>query len=108
MAPNLHLYPVLDKRETPTRMAYRKELHPTAQDRIDLLNQLPHWLRPKIPENLFELVEQGRPFSCLSAITAASIVPGDFEHDGTSTPEIRNSRLAAGPAALLLVHFHQQ
>jgi len=43
-------------------VADREVLHPTAQDRIDLLDQLPHWLGPKIPENLFELVEQGRPF----------------------------------------------
>src|SRR5215472_5427543 len=35
--------------------------------------------------------------SCLSAITAASIVPGDSEHDGTQSQETRNSRLAAGP-----------
>jgi hypothetical protein len=62
MAPNLHLYPVPEKRETPTRVAYREVLHPTAQDRIDLLNHLPHWLRPKIPENLLELAEQDRPF----------------------------------------------
>jgi hypothetical protein len=62
MAPNLHLYPVPDKRETPTRVAYREGLHPSTQDRIDLLDHHPYWLGPKIPENLFELVEQGRPF----------------------------------------------
>jgi len=47
--------------------------------------------------------------SCLSAITAASIVPGDSEHDGTPTPEIRNSRLAAGPPYGASPHsLHQQ
>jgi hypothetical protein len=54
MAPNLPLYPVPDKRETPTRVAYREVLHPPTQDRIDLLDHLPYGLGPKIPENLFE------------------------------------------------------
>src|SRR5450755_375918 len=35
--------------------------------------------------------------SCLSALAAASIVPGDSGHDGTQTQEIRSSRLAEGP-----------
>src|SRR5450631_440614 len=35
--------------------------------------------------------------SCLSALAAASIVPGDSEHDGTQNQEIRSSRLAEGP-----------
>src|SRR6516164_6906878 len=35
--------------------------------------------------------------SCLSAITAASIVPDDSEHDGTQIREIRSFRLAAAP-----------
>src|SRR4029434_8904264 len=35
--------------------------------------------------------------SYLSAIAAASIVPGDSESDGTQSPEIRSSPLAEGP-----------
>src|SRR5207247_8373800 len=35
--------------------------------------------------------------SCLLAITAASIAPGESGHDGTQIQEIRNSRLALGP-----------
>jgi hypothetical protein len=62
MTPNLHFYPVLDVRETPTRVAYREVLHPAAQDRIDLLDHLLHGLGPKIPESLFEFAEQSRPF----------------------------------------------
>jgi hypothetical protein len=40
MAPNPRLYPVSDVGETPTRVAYCEVLHPTAQDRIDLLDKV--------------------------------------------------------------------
>jgi hypothetical protein len=39
MAPDLFLNPITDERETPTGVTHRKVIHPTAQDRIDLVDQ---------------------------------------------------------------------
>src|ERR1039458_2986789 len=44
MAPNLLFYPVSDKRKAFTRIAYCKVVHPTAKDRIDLLDHSLHRL----------------------------------------------------------------
>ena len=60
VAPNLLLYPVSDIRETPARVADGKVLHPAPQDRIDLLDQLPHGLRAIASEDGLELAQQGR------------------------------------------------
>ena len=62
MTPNLLFYPVSDIGETPARMPDGKVFHPTTQDRINLLDHSAHRLRARGPENLPELVEQGRPF----------------------------------------------
>jgi hypothetical protein len=43
-------------------MAYGKVLHPTAQDRVDLLDHPSHRLGTGAPEDLFELAKQFRPF----------------------------------------------
>lgn len=61
VAPNLLLYPVSDIRETPAGVTDRKVVHPTAQDRIDLLDQLPHGLRAMASEDQLELAQQCRP-----------------------------------------------
>jgi hypothetical protein len=47
MTPNPRLHPVSDKGETSAGVANREVLHPTAQDRIDLLDH---------PEKRFVLV----------------------------------------------------
>ncbi len=62
LAPNLLLHPVSNLREAPTRVAHRKVIDPAAQDRIDLLDQVPDGLRAIAPENQLELAQQGRPF----------------------------------------------
>jgi hypothetical protein len=108
MTPNLHLYPVLDIRETPTRVAYREVLHPPAQDRIDLLDHLPHWLGPKIPENLFELAEQGRPFLAFRQSQRHPSSPAT-----PNTTELKPEKseplasLQVHFTALFLIHLHQ-
>ena len=55
VAPNPLLYPVADVREAATRVARRKVIHPTAQDRIDLLNQIPNGLRAMASDDQLEL-----------------------------------------------------
>jgi hypothetical protein len=60
--PDLLFYPVSDVGETPARVADREVLHPTAQDRVDLLNHPTHRLGARDPEDLFEFAQQGRPF----------------------------------------------
>ena len=55
VAPDLRLYPVSNVRETPARVTYRKVLHPAAQDRINLLDQLRDRLGLKASENRLEL-----------------------------------------------------
>jgi hypothetical protein len=44
MTPDLLFYPVSDVGETPARVANREVLHPTAQDRVDLLDHPAHRL----------------------------------------------------------------
>jgi hypothetical protein len=51
VAPNLFLNPLADERETPTGMTYRKVVHPTTQDRIDLLDQSTDRLGSEAPED---------------------------------------------------------
>src|SRR5215472_1993999 len=60
--PDLLFYPVSDVGETPARVADREVLHPTAQDRVDLLDHTVQRLGARDPENLFEFAQQGRPF----------------------------------------------
>ena len=50
MSPNLLFYPVSDVGETPARVADREVLHPTAQDRVDLLDHAAHGLGARDPE----------------------------------------------------------
>ena len=44
VAPNLLLHPVSDIREAPTGVANREVLHPTAQDRVDLIDHTAYGL----------------------------------------------------------------
>jgi hypothetical protein len=71
--------PVSDVGETDTRVAYGEVLHPTTQNRVDLLDHLLHRPGAGSPEDVSELAEQGRHVSYPSVITAASIVPGDSD-----------------------------
>ena len=44
MAADLLLNPIADERETPTGVTHRKVIHPTAKDRIDLVDQVTNGL----------------------------------------------------------------
>src|ERR1700746_1064391 len=61
VAPNLLFYPVSDVPEAPARMSDREVVHPAAQNRIDLFDQLPDGPGAKASENRLELAQQGRP-----------------------------------------------
>jgi hypothetical protein len=60
MPPDLLLHPVFDKREVPTRVSYRKVVHPAPQNRVDPFDDPLHRLAGVPPEDLFELVQQRR------------------------------------------------
>jgi hypothetical protein len=62
MSPNLLLYPVSNKRKAFTRIAHGKVVHPTAKDRVDLLNHPLHRLADILSEDLLQLCQQRRPF----------------------------------------------
>src|SRR3954447_25729231 len=57
MAPYLHLHPVSNKREAPTRMTYCEVLHPTTQNWINLVDYSSHGLRTRRSKDFFELAE---------------------------------------------------
>src|SRR5215467_5085803 len=66
--PNLLLYRYCDHRETSTRIANLKVIHPAAQDRIDHLNHFSHRLADVASEDLPELCEQRCPLLQLRRI----------------------------------------
>jgi len=51
MPPNLLLYPVSDKRKAFARIADGKVVHPTAKDRVDLLDHPLHRLADILSED---------------------------------------------------------
>src|ERR1051325_8918218 len=59
--PDLLFYPSFNHREASARIANLKVIHPTAQDRIDLLNHFAHRLADVAPEDLPEFCEQRGP-----------------------------------------------
>src|SRR5687767_10995154 len=61
MPSHLLLYPVFDHREASIRMTYSEIVHPAAQDRIDLLDHLPHRLADVSSEDFPELGKQRGP-----------------------------------------------
>jgi|SRR6266478_3878372 len=75
MSPNLPFYPVSDKRKTFTRIAYSKVGHPTAKDRVDLLDHPFHRLTDTLSEDLIQLCQQRRPFLQLRRIVGSPL-PG--------------------------------
>src|SRR5690242_4561582 len=61
MPPDLLLYPAFDHGEAATRMTDPKVVHPASQDRIDLLDHLPHRLTDVSSEDLLEFGKQRGP-----------------------------------------------
>src|SRR5258708_30005801 len=72
MSPNLLFYPVSDKRKAFTRIAYCKVVHPTAKDRVDLLDHPFHRLADILSEDLLQLCQQRRPFLQLRRVMGRS------------------------------------
>src|SRR5215469_12410057 len=62
MSPNLLFHPVSDKRKAFARIAYGKIVHPSAKDRVDLVDHPPYGLADVLSEDLLELRQQRRPF----------------------------------------------
>src|SRR5712691_2966863 len=58
MVPNLLFDPVADVREAPARMADRKVLHPSPQNRVDFRNHLAEGPGPMAAENLLERAQR--------------------------------------------------
>src|SRR3984893_1909461 len=73
MSPNLLLYPVSDKRQAFTRIAYGKVVHPTAKDRVDLLDHPLHRLADILSEDLLQLGQQRRPFLHLRRVVGSPL-----------------------------------
>src|SRR5712691_9223957 len=94
MVPNLLFDPVADVREAPARMADRKVLHPSPQNRVDFRNHLAEGPGPMAAENRLERAQQRRPLFSPAGCVAASIGRAACESDGSQSPEIRSARLA--------------
>src|SRR5215831_241265 len=109
VAPNLLLDPVSDVREAPTRVAHRKVVHPTAQNGIDLLDQLLHGLRAMASENQLEFAQQGRP---LLRSRRPQRHPSSPPTADTTELKAQKSEtlplLEIHPPTLLLVHLHME
>src|ERR1700686_1367493 len=73
MSPNLLFYPVSDKRKAFTRIAYGKVVHPTAKDRVDLLDHPFHRLADILSEDLLQLCQQRRPFLQLRRVVRSAV-----------------------------------
>src|SRR5215813_12314887 len=58
MSPHLPLQPVFDVSEASTSVAYRKVVHPTADNRIDKLDYPIHRLRDEASEDVLEFAQQ--------------------------------------------------
>src|SRR6266404_7691361 len=73
MSPNLLFYPVSDKRKAFTRIAYRKVVHPTTKDRVDLLDHPLHRLADILSEDLLQLCHQRCPFFQLRRVVRSPL-----------------------------------
>src|ERR1017187_6635236 len=73
MSPNLPLYPVSDKRKAFTRIAHGKVVHPTAKDRIDLLDHPLHRLADILSEDFLQLCQQRRAFLQLRRVVGSPL-----------------------------------
>src|SRR6476620_9924780 len=109
MAPNLPVYPVSDVGKAPTRVAYRKVFHPTAQNRIDLFDHAAYRLGTRGTENLFQFAKQCRSLLALRQYQRHPSSPAtpDTTELKTEKSEALASLQVHGPA-LLLIHLHLQ
>jgi hypothetical protein len=94
MVPDLLFDPIADVREAPTRMADRKVLHPTPQNRVDFRNHYAEGQGTMAAEDLLERAQQRRPLFSPAGCEAASIGLADCESDGSHSQEVRSARLA--------------
>src|SRR5262245_50990796 len=75
MAPDLLFHPVLDEAEALARVSDREVIHPTAQRRVDQIDQPIHGLRSMPAEHTFEFPLQCRSFLELRCVMRTPDAP---------------------------------
>jgi hypothetical protein len=84
---DLLFYLVLDEAEAFAGMSNREVAHPTAQDRVDQLNDQIHWLRLVAAEYVFELPQQRSSFLELGRVAGTPYTPTTTDMAGIETQE---------------------